>query len=102
MRLINLFKAFCVALVLALAPGVFAVEQPVQQTPPVAMVNINTADAATLAEALDGVGMTRALEIVAYRETYGKFRTIEELAEVKGIGMATVERNRHRIMIDDN
>ena len=63
-------------------------------------VNINTADAATLADRLSGVGLTRAQEIVRYRESYGPFSTVEELADVKGIGPATVEKNRARIVLE--
>lgn len=64
-------------------------------------VNINTADAATLALALDGVGSTRAEDIIAYREQHGDFESIEALAQVRGIGPATLERNRERIMLTD-
>jgi len=64
-------------------------------------VNINTADAETLALALDGVGVTRALDIIAYREEHGDFETIEQLQEVSGIGPATLERNRMRILLQD-
>ena len=65
-----------------------------------ATVNINSADAATLSERLTGVGLTRAQEIVRYRESYGPFSTVEELADVKGIGPATVEKNRARIVLE--
>jgi len=64
-------------------------------------VNINTADAETLALALDGVGMSRARDIIAYREEHGEFTTIEQLTEVRGIGAATLERNRARIVLAD-
>ena len=63
-------------------------------------VNINTADAATLSDRLTGVGLTRAQEVVRYRESYGPFSSVEELAEVKGIGPATVEKNRSRIVLE--
>lgn len=66
----------------------------------VTMVNINTADAATLAEALDGVGVTRARAIVSYRETYGAFEVADDLIEVRGIGVQVLEQNRERIVID--
>ncbi|MEQ8801124.1 MAG: helix-hairpin-helix domain-containing protein, partial [Haliea sp.] len=56
----------------------------------VQLVNINTADAAALAAGLQGVGMSRAEDIIRYRETYGPFGTVEELADVKGIGQATL------------
>lgn len=65
------------------------------------IVNINTADAEALALALDGVGMSRARDIIAYREEHGDFTTIEQLTEVRGIGAATLERNRHRIILVD-
>jgi len=70
------------------------------QTPGSAMVNINTADAATLAERLTGVGLTRAQEIVRYRENFGDFGSVDELAEVRGIGAATVDKNRPRIVLE--
>jgi len=62
-------------------------------------VDINSADAAAIAEALDGVGMAKAREIVAHRQLYGEFQFIEQLSDVTGIGEATVEKNRHRISI---
>lgn len=65
-----------------------------------ATVNINTADAAALAAGLTGVGLSRAEEIVRYRETFGPFSSVEELAEVKGIGNATLEKNRAVIVLD--
>lgn len=65
------------------------------------VVNINTADAETLALALDGVGMSRARDIIAYREQHGEFTSVEQLTEVRGIGAATLERNRDRIILAD-
>lgn len=67
---------------------------------PVHQVDINTADADTLALALDGVGMTRAEAIVAYREEHGDFMRVEDLQEVSGIGPATLERNLERLRVD--
>jgi competence protein ComEA len=63
------------------------------------IVNINTADAATLAKTLNGVGEKKAEAIVAYRETYGGFKAVDELAEVKGIGATMVDLNRDRIVL---
>ena len=65
-----------------------------------ASVNINTADAATLASALKGVGEARAREIVRYRDTYGPFATVDELLEVKGVGQSTLEMNRRVITLE--
>ena len=68
--------------------------------PEVAKVNINTADAQTLAANLKGVGETRAMEIVRYREAYGPFASAEELTEVKGIGKSTLDMNREVITLE--
>ncbi|HWV16275.1 MAG TPA: ComEA family DNA-binding protein [Cellvibrio sp.] len=56
-------------------------------------ININTADAQTLTR-LKGVGLKKAEAIVAWRNANGSFKTLEQLAEVKGIGSKTVEINR--------
>ena len=62
-------------------------------------VNINTADATTMASVLDGVGLKKAEAIVDYREANGRFNAPEELAKVKGIGPSTVARNAEKIAI---
>lgn len=62
-------------------------------------VNINTADAKTMAAAIDGVGERKADAIVEYREAYGPFGSVDELVQVKGIGEKTVERNRANITV---
>lgn len=77
--------------------GTYAQEQAATEN---AVVNINTADAATLAQQLTGVGLSRAEAIVRYRETYGPFSKAEELTEVKGIGPSTLEQNRARIALE--
>lgn len=61
-------------------------------------VDINTADAQTLAEGLNGIGMSKAEAIVAYREENGPFASADDLAKVKGVGEKTVERNRDLIV----
>ena len=62
-------------------------------------VNINTADAATLDRVLVNVGPAKAEAIVAHRKANGSFRSPEQLALVKGIGLKTVEKNRERIVV---
>ena len=64
-------------------------------------VNVNTADAQQLAQGLDGVGLSKAEAIVAYREANGDFKHPDELVNVKGIGIRTVDRNRDNIRLDD-
>ena len=63
-------------------------------------VNVNTADAQTISDELNGVGLTRAQAIVEYREKNGPFRTVEELLKVKGIGERTLELNRDNIRLE--
>lgn len=63
-------------------------------------ININSADAQALAHGLVGVGLSRAQEIVRYRESYGPFVVPEDLLEVKGIGRSTLDKNRDRITLD--
>mgnify|MGYP002351101354 CR=1 FL=1 len=62
-------------------------------------VNINTADATALAANLHGVGPAKARAIVEHRQANGPFKSADQLAAVKGIGLATVEKNRDRIQI---
>lgn len=82
------------AAALALALTGMAVAEP-------APVNINTATAEQLAEALNGIGQARAEAIVAYRDENGPFTHIDELVNVPGIGLATVDRNRERIELEE-
>ncbi len=63
-------------------------------------VNINTADAATLQRELKGVGAKRAQAIVDYRKAHGPFKSADELALVKGIGPAAINKNRADIRVD--
>ena len=63
-------------------------------------VNINRAYAARIAAAMKGVGLKTASAIVAYRQANGPFKSIDELAEVKGIGMATLRKNERVIVLE--
>lgn len=56
-------------------------------------ININSADAHTLASSIKGIGLKKAQAIVDYRETYGPFSNIQDLASVSGIGEKTVAKN---------
>jgi len=94
-----LVKTILAAALLVAAPVITAAQELPETTETVSQLDINKADAAAIASALDGVGIVKAQEIVAYREMFGSFKTVEELLEVNGIGTATVERNRHRILI---
>lgn len=62
-------------------------------------VNINTADAATIDRVLVNIGPSKAEAIVAYRKANGPFRSPDQLAQVQGIGLKTVEKNLDRIVL---
>ena len=62
-------------------------------------VDINTADAQTISEELEGVGLTKAQAIVDYRKKHGPFESPDDLSLVKGIGDRTVELNRNNIKV---
>jgi competence protein ComEA len=64
-----------------------------------APVNINTADAATLARDLKGIGDSKAAAIVDYRQKHGAFRSVDDLALVKGVGQKLVDRNRAELRV---
>lgn len=61
-------------------------------------ININIADK-TMLMSLTGVGEVKADSILSYREKNGKFTSVEQLAEVDGIGVKTVEKLKEKITI---
>jgi competence protein ComEA len=65
-------------------------------------VNINSADAKTIADALSGVGLKKAEAIVAYRNEKGPFKAPEDLLNVKGIGAKTVAHNKADILLSES
>ncbi len=88
--MLNKLAALAFALTLAV-PGLLLAATP---------VNINKADAATIAKSLDGIGQSRAQAIVDWRTAHGPFKKADDLHHVKGIGKATIERNRDAILLD--
>lgn len=82
-------KSLCLATLLAVSPLALGAE----------LVDINTADAATLAKELTGVGEAKAQAIVAYREQHGPFKSVDELALVEGIGQKTVAANKDKLTV---
>lgn len=71
--------------------------KPMMQNPN--SVNINTASAAEIQDKLVGIGAKKAQAIVDYRMKNGNFASVEQLTEVSGIGKATLDKNRDRIML---
>ncbi len=64
-----------------------------------APININTADVQTLSKNIKGVGLKKAQAIVAYRDKNGKFKTVQDLKKVKGIGSKLLEKNIGTILV---
>jgi competence protein ComEA len=64
------------------------------------LVNINNADAETIAFHLKGIGEARANAIVAFREQNGLFRSIEEIQNVPGIGDKTFDNIKADLSVD--
>ena len=60
-------------------------------------VDINTADAATIARELNGIGDSRARAIVEFREKNGRFASPEDVLKVSGIGPQVLKLNRENI-----
>ena len=98
----RIFATLCLFSALLVAAAPQAAEPSGSQAPTnvAPLVNINQASAEELAEALQGVGESRARAIVESRQVQGPFRSVEALSRVKGVGEATVERNRQRIRLD--
>lgn len=63
-----------------------------------AKVNVNTADAQSISDALSGIGLTKAEAIIQYRKANGAFKSLDEFVLVKGIGPKTVEQNKQDIL----
>lgn len=66
------------------------------------MIDINTADSEALVDGLEGVGPQKAMAIVRYRQENGPFETVDDLAQVSGIGPRTVEQNRSWIAVTES
>ena len=64
-------------------------------------ININTATQGEL-DTLPGIGPSTAVKIIEYRKENGKFKSIEEIKEVSGIGDAKYEKIKELIIIQKN
>ena len=63
-----------------------------------AAVNINTAGVEEL-KALPGIGPSKAAAIVAYRDQHGKFKSVDELKQVKGIGEGIYQKLKEEAVV---
>ena len=85
-----IFRAFIFTLIIAFANTAFAESA----------IDVNSASASEIAEAMTGIGLKRAEAIVEFREKNGRFRSLDDLVLVKGIGASTLEKNRDRINVE--
>ncbi|WP_429946310.1 helix-hairpin-helix domain-containing protein [Bibersteinia trehalosi] len=99
--------AFCTLSALAQTQGEATHTEPVvleqvaqAQVQNVNLVNLNTATAAEIQDKLVGIGAKKAQAIVEYREKNGNFISLEQLTEVSGIGKATLDKNRDRLVLE--
>lgn len=74
-------SAFCIA---ALASGLAMADAKPD------MININTADQATLSTT-PGIGKAKAKTIVQYRKEHGPFKEVHDLTHVKGISEKSLQ-----------
>jgi len=93
--MVSLLQRWLLVCALAMAGSVLAIPDDGPR------VNINSANAETIAEVLDGIGLIKAEAIVRYRTEVGEFRDVYELANVKGVGERTVKLNEARITLED-
>lgn len=86
-----LIKGLSAALVAATLLAPIAIAGP---------VDVNTADAKTLARELQGIGMSKAQAIISYREKNGPFKSPDDLAKVKGLGKKLVDQNKSNLRFE--
>jgi competence protein ComEA len=81
----------------AVVLSVVLTASPVWATP----VNVNTADAQTIADALHNVGLKKAQAIVAHRTKYGAITSLNDFDKIPGIGAKTIEKNKTDILFGE-
>ena len=96
----SMIRTLLALLAIAVSSAVLA-QAPASGGPPM-QVNVNTADAETIASVLSGVGLKKAQAIVEHREHHGRFDAATDLTKVKGIGEATVMRNAAKIVVSSD
>ncbi|WP_410474292.1 ComEA family DNA-binding protein [Guyparkeria sp. TX1] len=83
-------RAAAIGAALLLAPPAFAAEP----------LNINEASKAELVT-LNGIGQVYAERIVEYRSEHGRFESVDQLAEVEGIGEKTIATIKDEVAVGE-
>lgn len=83
-------RSFFIALSLMLVAGLASAAE---------VVNLNKADAAAFQQNLIGIGPIKAEAIVSYRSKNGKFGSIDDLQNVKGLGPALIKKNKRYLSL---
>ncbi|MBN9230542.1 MAG: competence protein ComEA [Legionella sp. 40-6] len=96
MKKITLFAAALLATVSLTHAAPLPMIRVAATTPP-NKINLNKADASTITGSVKGIGKKRAEAIVAYRDSHQGFKTIDELAQVKGIGQHFVDTHKQAL-----
>ncbi len=89
----KLFHSLLLTTILLLSSSAIFAQNLAEKT------NINTANAEQIASAMSGIGKNKAQAIVEYRASHGKFKSINSLENVDGIGEKTIERNKDNITL---
>jgi len=89
----KLFHTLFLTLILLFSSSAMSAQTPAEK------VNINTASAEQIATTMSGIGGSKAKAIVQYRKTNGKFKSVQDLENVDGIGTKTVEKNKDKITL---
>jgi competence protein ComEA len=89
-----LLSFFVISIPLHAAPPKTPEQAPVAQH----KIDLNKADVSTLTGSFKGIGKKRAESIIAYRDSHHGFKSIEEFAEVKGLGQRFVDKNHESLM----
>lgn len=92
-------------LLISLAAPVNAVESVIQskatstvEADASGKIDLNTADEIALTQ-LPGIGKSKAQAIIAYRKANGKFASLDQLKEVKGIGQGILNKIQSSVIL---
>ena len=63
-----------------------------KSVPPIKKIHLNDAGVKALTHSIRGIGIKRAEAIVNYRNLHGSFKSLYDLAQVKGLGINFVKK----------